>query len=131
MLALLPVDDRLLLVLVLAGEEVAVAPVFRRIDLIVVEHLGKPRGQRVAAGQLGQVGPRIAVLGLHPILDLGPGRIFEPAIRIVDGGAVELLDDVFATGRWVVAGGHGGWGVRRRGHRRGCRNIGRRRGGRR
>jgi len=53
-LALLPVDDRLLLVLVLADIEVAIAAMLGRIDLIVVEDLGEPRGERVAQRQLGR-----------------------------------------------------------------------------
>jgi hypothetical protein len=92
-LALLPVDDRLLLVGVLARVEEAALAVHGRADRVVVEQLAQPRGDHVTPRQLRELAAGEVVLLLHPRLDLGSLLVLEPAIRVGDRDTVNRVDD--------------------------------------
>src|SRR5262249_37505357 len=92
-LALLPVDDGLFLVGVLARVEVPAAAVDWRGDAIGADTLLAPRNPVIPVRRLAELAARVAVLRGHPRLDLGRVLVLEPAIRIVDGLAVQGVVD--------------------------------------
>ena len=61
----------------------------------------EPPGQPVAARQLVELAAGVVVLAAGPGLDLGGRTVLQPAVGVVDGHPVQVLDDVVDPGRRV------------------------------
>ena len=101
---LTPVVDTLILQARFAGVKETSGDEGGQTVLIVVPGFGEAFFESLALGDVGKVGFRQGLLGFDPSSGLGGVEVFEPAVGVGDGLAVEGFGDVSAAGFGVGKG---------------------------